>query len=116
MVEKAQREAAKKAHLDRKVAAIRAEKQKLQRRIEPQAQADADRIAKARARAGAALLGLAGTFVDADLSLGTPDTVQGAPEEAETSGAGICSKCGDTHVDFREWLRCNKPAVSANTS
>jgi curved DNA-binding protein CbpA len=115
--EKAQREAAKQAHLDSKAAAVRAEKEKQKAKASQLAQKDAERIANAHAKAGAAPRGIVGAVVDPEpndesqASPSVPDNT--AFRKSQASMQKICSKCGVEHATLREWIKCSTPAKQA---
>jgi hypothetical protein len=114
--EKARREALKQAQTEAKTAAVRAEKEKQKLKVELQAQKDAERIAKARAKAGVAPPGTVGGVVVAevcpsDATSGTSSVSQAALSKAALGNNKICSKCGTAHANFRDWMKCNKPAA-----
>ncbi|KAH7087638.1 hypothetical protein FB567DRAFT_349887 [Paraphoma chrysanthemicola] len=129
--EKAQRDAARQAQLDQKAAAIRAEKEKHKAKVELQVQKDAARIASARAKAGAAPLGTVGAgSLHQGTTLSDPNWVRVIPHTEGKGQAGtfaaeiaddndaihshvnsLCSKCDSEHRNFRDWRKCNMPAV-----
>lgn len=111
LVEEAKREAAKQALLDQKAAAIRAEKEKLQARMDLQARTAAERIAKARAKAGAAPIGTVGAVVDDQTTAG-PSTLPSVvgrtkPAFVPVQVKKVCDNCDAEHATFRDWRVCN---------
>jgi hypothetical protein len=112
-VEKAQREAARQAHLDEKAAAVRGEKDKLKAKADLTAKKDAERVAKARAKAGAAPRGTVGALVVGDhATRRLQHTVRREPPT--TKKYTTCNGCDMGHDSFREWRKCNAQAVPGN--
>lgn len=115
-VEKAERKAARQAHLDEKSAALRAEKDKIKAKVDRIAQQDAERIDEARAKAGAAPRGTVGALVVGNQAPSNADgphkTVRRQPPT--TKKYAICKGCNDGHDSFREWRKCNAQGEGAN--
>jgi len=110
LVEKAKREATKQALLDQKAAAIRAEKEKLQARVDLQARIAAERIAKARAKAGAPI-GTVGAGIGNKTTAGPPTLPSVAdrtkPAFVPVQVKKVCDNCNAEHATFRDWRVCN---------
>ncbi|KAF2128588.1 hypothetical protein P153DRAFT_367702 [Dothidotthia symphoricarpi CBS 119687] len=123
MQEKAQRETAKQAHLNHKVAAVRAEKEKQKARMEQQNEREVERIARVRAKAGAPPLGMVGANIgnrsaafgiDVSSRVGSVGSSIGSSatiSDAHVATTKICTTCSLTHSTFREWKMCGMRAA-----
>jgi curved DNA-binding protein CbpA len=116
--EKAERRAARQAHLDQKVAVVRAQKGQQKAKIDAIAQKEAERIAKGRAKAGAAAFGAVGAATVSCPSRIAPVNASAGKistsKHVQTTGRHSCTICNVTHTSLRDWRKCNAQATLAS--
>ncbi|KAJ4302719.1 hypothetical protein N0V90_001609 [Kalmusia sp. IMI 367209] len=109
--EKARKEAARKADLDAKAAAVRAEKEKLKAKREALVRKEAERIARSRAKARPHLQGkpVAGRNArNDDASQSSSREKVGEDTSAAKPGVKkMCLRCEVVHETFAEWMECS---------
>ena len=101
---KGSREAQRHTDINAKAAAVRAEKEKLQKKRDEQARKEAERIARVRAKAGPPVKAHGEAREGKKNAAPTAD----ARNTGRAAFKKKCTNCGGEHNSFLEWRRCTK--------